>query len=208
MNNKYLQAVEEFKNIPKAKELIKYSFNEIMPNKENMFGTIISILLGTIFAFWMGFSNNTIEMFKKFIEVLLNIQLIVFGFIFSIYSILLAFFSDEYIKKIVQVESEGKETLLKRCLTYYESVLYMYFINVAVTGIIMIGILCIPDDFKLCSYNLCNCIVATLLMIIYNSYSFRVFYELKSTIYNTILIFRTSIAYRLLSFAEKDNKNE
>lgn len=208
MNNNFLKAAEELKNIPKSKEIIKHSFKEIIPNKENILDTVIFLLLGTIFAIFMGFSNDTIKIFKEFIGILLNIQLIVFGFIFSIYSIILAFFSDEYIKKIVRIESENKETMLKTLLTYYESVLYMYFINVAITGIIEIALLCIPDDFGLCSNKLLNCFLATFLMSIYNSYSFRVFYELKSTIYNTINIFRTSIAYRLLSFAENCNKDE
>ena len=125
MNTKYLKAIEEFGKVPKSKELIKHSLNEIKSNKENIFGTIMSALLGAFFALWMGFSINTIELFHKALEILLNVQLVIFGFIFSIYSIILAFFSDDYVEKIVQVDDESKKPFLIKILTYYEYYFYI-----------------------------------------------------------------------------------
>ena len=209
MDNKFLKAIDEFAKVPKSKELIKHSLNEIKPNKENKFSIIISIVFGSIFALCMGFSYNTIEKFDKTLDILLNIQLVIFGFIFSVYSIILAFFSDEYIKKISQVkDNKSKETYLKITLTYYESVLYLYFINISLTGITMLLMICIPNNFQLFSNNIFNNILSTVLMFFYYSFSFRIFYELKSTIYNTIMLFRNSIAYRLLSYIEDNNNNK
>mgnify|MGYP000111316097 CR=1 FL=1 len=207
MNTKYLKAIEEFGKVPKSKELIKHSLNEIKSNKENIFGTIMSALLGAFFALWMGFSINTIELFHKALEILLNVQLVIFGFIFSIYSIILAFFSDDYVEKIVQVDDESKKPFLIKILTYYESILFLYFINVSLTGVIIFLMICVPLNFRLFSNNIVNNITSTILMFFYFSFSFRIFYELKSTIYNTIMLFRSSITYRLLSFIQKDNDN-
>lgn len=46
-----------------------------------------------------------------------------------------------------------------------------------------------------------NYIKDTALMILYFTFSFRVFYEVKSTIYNTIVLFRASIAYKFIDFS-------
>lgn len=207
MNSKYLKAIKEFGKVPNTKELIKHSLNEIKPNKENKFGTTISVLLGAIFALLIGFSINTLELFNKTLEILLNIQLVIFGFIFSIYSILLAFFSDDYVKKIAQIDDELKKPFLIKILTYYESILFLYFINISFTGTIIILMICVPLNFQLFSNNIFNSIISTILIFFYFSFSFRIFYELKSTIYNTIMLFRSSITYRLLSFIQKDNNN-
>ncbi len=208
MDTKYLKAIKEFGEVPESNKLIKNSLNEIKPNNVNKLGIIFSVILSFIFALCIGFSNNTIESFDKTLDMLLNVQLVIFGFIFSVYSIILAFFSDDYVKKISQVDDDdSKETFLKKILTYYESVLYLYFINISLTGIIIFFMICIPSDFRLFSNNIFNNIVSTVLMLFYYSFSFRIFYELKSTIYNTIMLFRNSIAYRLLNFVQKDNND-
>ena len=53
-----------------------------------------------------------------------------------------------------------------------------------------------------------NFIMAIALLLIYYTFSLRVIYELKSTIYNTVLLFRASLAYKILSFVEENKKSE
>ncbi len=201
----YNKVIREFNENITSGKLIKNSFLEIMPNRYNKTGTIVSLILGIIFAVKIGFSFRTIDQFNNTLEILLNIQLVIFGFIFSIYSILLAFFSDEFVKKVTSIEdTESNKSFLYKCLTYYESVLYLYFINIAVTGIIMFSLICLPKDFQLFSNYHLNNFLSSFLMSIFYSFSFRVIFELKSTIFNTIRLFRSSISYRILDFMDKD----
>lgn len=65
----------------------------------------------------------------------------------------------------------------------------------------------IDPKFILTNNNLINSILAVILIWLYLSFTFRVIYEIKSTIYNTIVVFRASIAYKLLSFVEDDYSN-
>lgn len=50
--------------------------------------------------------------------------------------------------------------------------------------------------------------MAIALLLIYYTFSLRVIYELKSTIYNTVLLFRASLAYKILSFVEENKTSE
>lgn len=51
--------------------------------------------------------------------------------------------------------------------------------------------------------------LASIGLLVYFSFTFRVFYEMKSTIYNTIVLFRTSIAYKFIDFRIEDyNRTE
>ena len=50
--------------------------------------------------------------------------------------------------------------------------------------------------------------MAIALLLIYYTFSLRVIYELKSAIYNTVLLFRASLAYKILSFVEENKKSE
>lgn len=62
-------------------------------------------------------------------------------------------------------------------------------------------VITLPSDFRLTTNWLFDCLFATALMILYFTFSFRVFYEVKSTIYNTIVLFRASIAYKFIDFS-------
>ena len=65
-----------------------------------------------------------------------------------------------------------------------------------------------PYDYILTQSDLANSIMAIALLLIYYTFSLRVIYELKSTIYNTVLLFRASLAYKILSFVEEKKSEE
>lgn len=65
-----------------------------------------------------------------------------------------------------------------------------------------------PYDYILTQSDLANSIMAIALLLIYYTFSLRVIYELKSTIYNTVLLFRASLAYKILSFVEENKTSE
>lgn len=151
----------------------------------------------------IGFSAETVVLLVGALNTLIGVQLGIFGCIFAVYSIILAFLSDSYMKKLAEIPitNKAKKSMLTQSTTYYESVLFLYFINIGLTGISLILCNCLPSDFRLTTNWLFDCLFATALMILYFTFSFRVFYEVKSTIYNTIVLFRASIAYKFIDFS-------
>lgn len=201
MKDNYFSTIEEFRTTQPAKKLILLAVKEIFPNKDNLFGFVLSVCLGTTVAIIIGVSTETVKLFVTALETLLGVQIGIFGCIFAVYSIILAFLSDSYMKKLAKVPVTNKKSMLTQSTTYYESVLFLYFIDIGLTGISLILCSCLPISFRLTANWLFDCCFASALMIVYFSFSFRVFYEVKSTIYNTIVLFRASIAYKFIDFS-------
>lgn len=207
MADNYFSTIEEFKETQPAKKLMFSAIKEVLPNKNNWFGFAISVFLGIIIAFIIGFSTETIVQFIDALETLVSIQLGIFGCVFTVYSIILAFLSDSYMKRLAKIPIDDKKSMLTQSTSYYESVLFLYFINIGLTGILLIFCNCLPADFCLTSNWLFDCFLASFLMTAYFSFSFRIFYEVKSTIYNTIVLFRASIAYKFIDFSINESTN-
>lgn len=208
MDDAYFKTAEEFIKINPARKLIINALKELSPTKGNRFGFIISFAIALVFAIIIGCSDKTIELFKNVTGILLSMQLAIFGCIFTVYSILLAFLNDGYTKRLAKIEYEGKNSMLKKCTTYYESVLFLYFINFCITGTVSLLMNCMEPLFRLTKNLYFDTGLSIILLLVYFWFSFRVFYELKSTIYNTIVLFRASIAYRLYEFGVSEVNKE
>lgn len=208
MKEEYFNTIEEFMETRSAKKLMCSAIKEILPDKNNWFGFAISLLLAFVIAPVIGFSSDSVNMFVDSLGTLIGIQLGIFGCVFTIYSIILAFLSDGYMQRLSKIPGSNKKSFLEESTTYYESVLFLYFINIGLTGALQIICKCLPVDFRLTSCFCFDCVLATILSLLYFLFSFRVFYEIKSTIYNTIVLFRASIAYRFIDFCIKDSDAE
>ena len=206
MNDGYFKTIKEFRDTKPAYKLIGDAVKELLPTKGNRVGFIISFLIAMIFASIIGVSIKTVEILSNVVGVLLNVQLAMFGCVFTVYSILLAFLSDGYMKRLGKIETNNKTSVLKQSTTYYESILFLYFINIGITGVISLLTSCLSPDFRLTESICFDTILATGLLLIYFLFSFRLFYELKSTIYNTVVLFRASIAYRFIDYSVEENQ--
>lgn len=203
---KYFSTIDEFIKETPAKKMIAHAFKEIAPNKDNLCAFAISLVLGIFFAYIVGFNENTVKMLLAIVGILLNILVGVFGYLFTVYSILLAFLGDSYIKELSKINGCDGISYLKSSTTYYESVLFLYFIGLAITGVLSLFLNCIENDWVLTPNLIVNNGLAILLLSLYFSFIFRIIYELKSTIYNTIVLFRQSIAYKILIIVKKEKE--
>lgn len=202
---KYFLAIEEFIEPIKPSKMIRDAFNEIKPDKYNKPAFIIPLILSFIFACKIGIAENTVDITLSVVEVLLNILLAVFGVIFTVYSILLAFLNDSYIKKLAIISHEDGISHLKKSIKYYESALFLYSISLGITIVLVLVLKCLEPNFTLTSNLIINNFMAVLILGAYFMFVFRVFYEMKSVIYNTISLFRGSISYKIIDFI-KDEK--
>jgi len=210
----YKKASYEFiEERPVWKLIFQSIKQELLPNKKNWFGAAFSVIAGLMLAYFVGTSEDTVLLTTKICETFLDVQLAIFGCIFAVYSIILAFLSDSYIKKLLQVDYHNRSSYLKASTRYYESALFIYFVAIGVSVILKVALQCMPEDFVLTSNNFFNEILAFILLLFYFTYSIRAVYELKSIIGNTLLLFRTSMAFKIQAFekesedtAEKDNR--
>lgn len=205
--SKYFSTINEFINEMTADKMIKYAFNEIKPTKKNKHSTIMIIIVSLFFSFVVGISHNTVNIFLSIVESIMSVLVGIFGIIFTAYSIILAFLNDSYLKALSEIK-DSEISYLKKSTTYYESVLFLYFIGVMVNMAILIFLKCIDADYVISDNNIFNTTLAIILLSMYFMYIIRITYELKSTIYNTITLFRANISYKLLEFAEKEKKKQ
>lgn len=207
-NFDYRAAAEEFSDERSVwKQIWNAIFEELCPNQKNWFGAVISLMLGTGLTVTLVRSEETVSLAGNLCGILLDVQIAIFGCIFAVYSILLAFLSNDYIKKLVRIGYRDHTSYLKASTRYYEAALFIYFVAIGMSLVYKLIIECMPQYYVLTDSNQVNELLAGVALFIYFVYSLRVIYELKSIVGNTLLLFRTSLQFRILSF-ENDETSE
>lgn len=208
MDENYKKIIDEYKCPPTSKVLIINAIKEIKINKKNRTVWVISIVSAVICSIAMGFHNDTVILFKNAVELMLNIQIAMFGVLFTVYSILLSFLNNEFMKLLANSPKSDGKSQLSICTEYYENVLFLYFVCILFSLFVSLIMRCIPNEFRLTKYFVFDCLFASSLMFIFLVFSIRVLCEIKSTIYNTIVLFRTNVACRFVYFASEDEDIE
>ena len=176
---------------------------ELLPNKKNWFGAIFSITLAFVLCYILAASEATVSLSQNICGILLDVQIAIFGCIFAVYSILLAFLSDSYVERLLSIDYHNKSSYLQASTRYYESALLIYFVAILLSLTCKLLLECMPDYYVLTSNHKLNETLAGILLFAYFLYSIRTIYELKSIIANTLLLFRTSIQFKILSFKDE-----
>lgn len=203
MENDLFSIIEEFKEFSPPRVILAKALKELNPLQGSKIMTIVALILAGIVAFWEGFSEETVALVSRTSSLLIEIQLAVFGCIFAVCSFVITLLSDDYIARLARIKDKDDSNFLKKTVEYYESVLLLFFINIGLSGVLLIMMKVLPPESHLCQSALLNSTIASLLLLIYYSYSFRVFCEVKSVIYNTFVLFKADIAYKLLDLEIK-----
>lgn len=205
----YDKVIEELIGDTSQKSIFKSALNELIPHKLSDVVAYLLILVGSIIiSARTVFYENTVVVSLNIIKELLSIQLALFGCVFTVYSISLAFFSDSYLKRLSHISNNCKNmSFLTTSIKYYESALFLYFIGVSSSIIPMIILMTIGENFRLFN-NDSDPIIALVLLSLYLMMTFRIIFEIKSTIYNTINLFRVHIAYKFIDFNIHDDSKD
>lgn len=100
----YQTALEDFQDDnPVWRQIWTAIVTEFMPNKRNWFGTVFSFTLGLILTYIIVQSVETVSLTGTICGILLDVEIALFGCVFSVYSILLAFLSDNYVKSFFKL---------------------------------------------------------------------------------------------------------
>lgn len=176
---------------------------ELLPNRKNWFGAVFSITLASVLSLILATSEETVSLSQKICGILMDVQIAIFGCIFAVYSILLAFLSDSYVKHLLHIDYHRKSSYLQASTRYYESALLIYFVAILLSLTCKLLLECMPEYYMLTSNHTLNETLAGILLFVYFLFSIRAIYELKSIIANTLLLFRTSIQFKILDFEDK-----
>lgn len=205
----YQTAIEEFQDErPVWKQIWAAIITEFTPDKKNWFGAAFSFVLALILTIIIARSEETVSLAGKICGILLDVEIALFGCVFAVYSILLAFLSDEYVKKLLEIDYYRQTNYLRKSTEYYEAALFIYFVAIGISLVYKLTIECMPQNFALINSELANEIVAGVLLFPYFTYSLRTIYELKSIVGNTLLLFRASIQYKIIAFVKEDKEEK
>lgn len=205
----YQTAIEEFQDErPVWKQIWAAIITEFTPDKKNWFGAAFSFVLALILTIIIARSEETVSLAGKICGILLDVEIALFGCVFAVYSILLAFLSDEYVKKLLEIDYYRQTNYLRKSTKYYEAALFIYFVAIGISLVYKLTIECMPQNFALINSELANEIVAGVLLFPYFTYSLRTIYELKSIVGNTLLLFRASIQYKIIAFVKEDKEEK
>lgn len=205
----YSRVMEEFIDDRAVwKQILGHLKAELLPDKRNWFIFAFSALSGIVLATFVGTVDDTVTLAREISAIFLDVQIALFGCIFAVYSILLAFLSDKYVKKLLLLDYHSQSSYLSKSTRYYEAALLIYFVAIILSLAMKIILLCTPEDFLLTNNMVLNESLASIFLAVYFSFSIRVICELKSVVANTLLLFRSSIAFKIRDFAEEDSNKD
>lgn len=184
------------------KQILDSIYSELLPNKKNWFGAVFSIALALILSLILATSEKTVSLSQNICGILLDVQIAFFGCIFAVYSILLAFLCDSYVKRLLRIDYDSRSNYLQASTKYYEAALLIYFVGILLSLTYKLLLECMPEYYVLTNNHVLNEVLAGILLFVYFLYSIRIIYELKSIIANTLLLFRASIQFKILEFKD------
>lgn len=204
----YSRVMKEFLDDRKVwQQILDHLKSELIPDKSNWLVFVFSLFSGVILAVVVGVAETTVQLAREISAIFLDVQIALFGCIFAVYSILLAFLSDEYVKKLLSIDYHQQSSYLSKSTRYYEAALLIYFVSIILSLCMKIILICIPEGFLLTDNMAVNESLASLMLALYFVFSIRVICELKSVVANTLLLFRSSMAFKIQRFAEEDESS-
>lgn len=207
----YKDTIEEFESSSSARKMLIKSLKELIPQQDNqgkwngVWVLVVDIVLAAFFAVKIGWSTNSLSIFLDIVDKMLDMEIAIFGCVFTVYTILLAFFSDDYMKRLAKIKVNEKESYLQEAINYFGAILFLWFLNIGITAFSFFLTKTFDIDWQLFHDRILNNSICSIVLFFLFAFSFRVFLELKSTIYSLIILFRGSIAYRFLGYEEQIN---
>lgn len=184
-SEKIYKTISEFLQKETPNEMIKKSFSIISINQNPKSAIIIPLIISASLSVFIGFSENTVAIFSNIISSILGLIIAIFIGLFTVYSIFFAFLSDNYLKRLSEMDfsKTDKCSYLKGASSYFESILFIYFILVFIVLITNIGVQIIPYELLIFKNRFFSEVFATILLTVYFTFVLRCIYELKSMIY-------------------------
>ena len=93
------------------KSICQGIWQEFRPEKQNMVGFFVPLFIGAIAAIYVATIEQTVPITEQICDTLLTAQLSIFACILTVYSLMLALMSDNYIKNMVRAQAIQKHRI-------------------------------------------------------------------------------------------------
>lgn len=158
----------------------------------------IAIIFTVLIVFYNNIRYDTI--FSSLIDTIIIVQLAIFGAIFTLYSIILVFFSDSLTNFLINFDSERDLNKFKEFTSYFGNLLYVIFTSILASLLYKILMLR-GDDFFLQDYLVW---IEKCIGVIYLIFVLRCIIEIYSAIFNTVSLFKISMCIKINALQDKD----
>lgn len=174
-------------------DMIVDSFSEIKVNRRCLGTCAIVSIVSLALSFLVLFAQNPIHDFAAFNSVIMNAQLVMTGIILAVYSIIFSIFSNQ---ATLDLSKSDDIQLVARRLKYYQSALFLFFI----ASIFSISVGCIAEGSVLTELPIHSRLSDLIFVVVlfYFWFQFRVLFELKSVIFNTVELVKYCIVMQLI----------
>jgi len=205
MKEDFSQALVEFTKNESANRMIVNSFKEIIPPTASWISFLAKVLIAIVISFYIFHSRNSIEIMYYTFTTIFTVQLTIFSVALTVFSIIFVFFDDKKIKDFAKHSATKKNiTFLNRIANFYQSVLFLYAVNLILTGFLAFIVTILDSYFIWVKLQHVNLWIIFVLLVLYFLFVISVFYEIKSLIYNTVQIFRIGVLIRLNNYIKSE----
>lgn len=203
MNEKVIENIESIAQNRHLKNLSRDMLSEIRFSKKSLFQYFISITSAIILSYVLTYKGNTVELMAYAVEVINGGDLAFLAIIFGTYAIFQALMTDS----VIWVLLKSDNNLLNISNKSFLHLILLYLVNIMINIVLLILLKAIPDEY--CFFDslaVCN-IAAFVLELIYFTYSFLIFYEMKNFTVNLYQMFNVYNIYRALDLVEKNDED-
>lgn len=196
--DKWERAMEELEFGGSSKRSIKESLGILSFKQSGACYWLIAIVLAGIIIFFINIRCANI--LNSLIDTIIIVQLAIFGAIFTLYSIILVFFSDSLTNFLIDFDSKRNLNKFREFTSYYGDLLYVIFTSILVS--ILYKILLLRwDEYFIGDYFF---YVGEPIGIICLTFVLRCILEIYSAIFNTISLFKISMHIKIQALQNKD----
>lgn len=185
-------------------EYLKKCYDVIKPIKGSRWQWAISIFISIIFSLLYACNAKTVSLFSECVGVINNIFLAVIAMEMGAYALFQALLSDELVLVLYKYDKE----MLDESNIAFLGVILLYWSSIFLNLIIITVIKVIPENFLMSNSIMISEGIAFVLMIIYFSFSMRVFFEVRNFAINLYNVFKAYNRVSLLNGMKKENESQ
>lgn len=180
------------------------AFKEIDPRGGSYIFFILSIILSGFISYYISNEENTIKYIEKTTDILLTVEIDIFAAFFTVYSLVITFLQKKFIKHLLKINEDYDYDYLKYTLCYMENIAYLYCVSILLTMTLKIIASMLPDDYAFFSCNFYNIMLSCLFLFVFYFIVIRVIFELKSMIFNAMVLLKGSIKLKIIEIEQGD----
>lgn len=204
----YRKRISELQ-LDKPRDFIFKSFAELTPcnDRLSMARWIVCGALALFFSYSVFQAENPQDSILACLSLIIDIDLGIFGIIATIFSIVFIFINSHFLEEASEMENGQGVGAVNELVAYYSHLLCLYSICLTTSIVVFFITRCT----NLASPGSSPWYIMTgkcILFSLYLTLIFRLFAELRSAVYNLILLANTSMALKYEEAASSDDAKD